>query len=316
MLNLIERMLRKRAQAATAEYRNHVRMVRSKAPPLRIELVSATDAAWLDSPGVQKDVQFLTESGFKSAGVFTVKGNDKVVMAGFAAPQHVAYASLAKNADHVFVSFLSHFADGSAFECCNMPVPFEPPCPGWLVRQRRLAASPPELWSQFRAARPAGEKTAVAVGRYAGDSAEDFFRYQAWMAERGGATRDELAARYKAIGKLPAGDEGEKFLTMARSNEIEGALCNWWRLQPDAPCALDEVLESLIVIHDEMSPDLLINAYWCATDDIKAKETEFGSSEPREAFAQVVTRRGAQLHRVFQKRTPLMADFYLPRTRR
>lgn len=32
----------------------------------------------------------------------------------------------------------------------------------------------------------------------------------------------------------------------------------------------------------------------------------------REAFARVVSNRGAPLRRVYQKRTPLEADFYLP----
>jgi hypothetical protein len=99
---------------------------------------------------------------------------------------------------------------------------------------------------------------------------------------------------------------------MARSDEAERALCNWWRLQSDPPVPLEQVLESLVIVHDEMIPDLLINAYWCATDDFKAKDADFAAGRPREAFARVVSSRGARLRGVYQKRTPLEADFYLP----
>jgi hypothetical protein len=103
-----------------------------------------------------------------------------------------------------------------------------------------------------------------------------------------------------------------EILNMARSDEVERSLCNWWRLQLDTPFPLEQVLESLIIIHDELSPELLINAYWCATDDFKAKDADFAAAGPREAFGRVVSSRGARLRRVYQKRTPLEADFYLP----
>ena len=312
MVNLTGQVLRKRAEEATAEFRAHVRQVRSKTPPLRIELVPATDSSWLDAGGVRLLVQFLSDSGFHAAGVLTVKGNDKAVVAGFAAPHHRVYATVPKASERAFVSFVSHFTDGSAFECSNMPTPFEPPCPAWLARQRRAEASPQELWSQFLAARPAKQMKETTVTGFAVSNVADFFGYQAWMAERGGATRGELATRYKALGKLPAGEEGERFLNVARNDEVERSLCNWWRLQPDAPLPLERVLESLIIIHDEMPRDFLINAYWCATNDFKVTDGEFATGMAREAFARVVSSRQARLRRVYRKRTPLEADFYLP----
>lgn len=308
----IERIFEKRAEGATAQFRDHIRQVRSRTQPLKIELVASTDTVWLEAPAARQVTQFLSGLGFEAAGIVAVKGNDKAVIAGFAASHHAAYASIPKSGDRVFLSLISHFTDGCAFECANMPVPFEPPCPDWLVRQRRVGASAQELWSHFLGARPAKQMAEAAVGGFAASNVEDFFRYQAWMVERGGATREELATRYKAVGKLPDGEEGESFLNMARSDEVDRSLCNWWRLQSDAPFPLEQVLESLIIIHDEMSPDLLINAYWCATDDFKAKDTDFAAGGPREAFGRVVSSRGAKLRRVYQKRTALEADFYLP----
>jgi len=313
MLKLIESMLRKKAESATADFRNHIRQVRSKTQPLRIELVPSADASWLDSAASRPIVDFLLQLGFERADVVAVKSNDKAVMAGFAGPQHGVFASIPKGSEHVFLSFVSHFTDGSAFECSNMPVPFEPPCPEWLVRRRHTGTSPQDLWSAFLAARPSKPMQPAPPESFAESNVDDFFRYQAWMAERGGATREELETRYRAIGKLPAGEEAEGFLNMARSDEIERSMCNWWRLQSEAPYPLEQVMESLIIVHDELSPDLLINAYWCGTNDFKAKDQDFASGSPREAFAGVVAGRGSLLRKVFEKRTSLQADFYLPR---
>jgi hypothetical protein len=279
---------------------------------LRVELVAAVDASWVEAPAVRQAVQQLTQTGFQTAGVLAVKGNDRVTVAGFAAPQHQAYASMAKSGDNAFVTFDSHFSDGSIFEYSNAPVPFEVPCPDWFFRKRRVGASTTELWTAFLAERPAKALAECTVTGFAATSMDDVFRYQAWMAGRGGATRAELAVRFQAIGKLPAGEERESFLNAARSDEVDCSLCSWWRLQPDAPFALDEVLGSLIIVHDEMSLDWLANIYWAGTDDFKPKEPDFSASTPREAFARVVSNRGARLRRVYQKRTPLEADFYLP----
>jgi hypothetical protein len=312
-LKVAEQMLKTEAATATAEYRDHVRMVRSKAPPLRIELVDTMDKAWLDGAPVRPVVEFLSRAGFQLAGVVAVKGNPKAVIAGFAATQQGVFASIPKGSDRVFLSFLSHFTDGSAFECSSMPVPFEPACPEWLLRHRRTGASASELWSYFLAQRPLNPMLPATAESFAASASEDFFRYQAWSAERGGATRAEHAARYKAVGRLAEGEEGERFLDMARSDEIERSLCNWWRLQPNAPYPLEEVMGSLIIVHDEMAPDLLANAYWCGTDDFKAQASDFAGGAPREAFGRVVASRGSLLRKVFEKHTSLLADFYLPR---
>lgn len=312
MLKSIQQLFRKRADEATAGFKEHVLKIRSKTPPLKIELVAAADASWLEVPAAQQIVQQLARTGFQPAGVLAVKGNEKAVVAGFAAVEHRVYATIPKGGDPFFVSFISHFTDGTAFESSNQPVPMELPCPEWLVRRRHVGVSMQELWSAFLSERPAKDLAESTVAGFATSNTDDFFRYQAWMAERGGMTREELALRFKAIGKLPVGQEGESLLKMARNDEVERSLCNWWRLQKDAPSPLEAVLESLIIIHDEMSRDVVVNAYWCATYDFGVKEADFAEGSPREAFARVLSSRGSKLRRVHQKCTPLEADFYLP----
>ena len=258
-------------------------------------------------------VDFLLQSGFQRAGVVVVRGNDKAIVAGFASPENRVMASISKGGDLVYLSFVSHFNDGSAFECTNMPVPFEPPYPEWFVHRRYTGASAQNLWSAFLSERPSKPMQPASPNLFAESSEDDFSRYQAWMAERGGATREELETRYKAIRKLPAGKEADNFLKMARHDEAERALCNWWRLQADAPYPLDQIIDTLIIIHDDLPSDLLINAYWYGSNDFKVKDADFSGGSPRDTFARVAANRGSAINRIFQKRTPLQADFYVPK---
>ena len=71
-------------------------------------------------------------------------------------------------------------------------------------------------------------------------------------------------------------------------------------------------MESLIIIHDELTPDLLAVPYWCGTGDYKARESDFADGTAREAFARTNTQRGGRLRKVAEKRTGLAADYYLP----
>jgi hypothetical protein len=244
MAMLIRAVLGKRAKGITSEFKEHRRTTRLKSQVLNIELVPSSNTAWLNAAEARSLVQFLSQSGFQHAGVFTVKGNDKVVLAGFAAPEAGVLATVPKTVGSAFVSFESHYTDGTMFECSNMQVPFEPPVPNWLLRQRHLGSSPQELWSLFTAGRPVKALIPAVTESFAKSNTENYFKYEAWMAERGGATREELAARYKAAGKFPNGEDGENFLAMARHDEIERSLCTWWRLQRDVPAPLEEVLHS------------------------------------------------------------------------
>jgi hypothetical protein len=300
------------AEQATAEFREHLREVRSRAKPLRTELVASTDTEWLKGAAVQELTAFLAGCGFQAAGVFEVKNNKKIVVAGFAAPPHGVYASIPKVVGQGFVSFTSDFEDGGVFECSNMPVPFEPPYPDWLIHRRRIGTPAQELWLYFQRERPPKATMDARPTGFVKSSTDSMFRYRAWMAERGGETREEFASRYRAAGKLPAGEEGERLLDSGRNNELEKALCSWWRLQTQAPCPVEQVFDSLVIIHDELQPHYLLAAYWCGTGDFQPQEKDFAQGSPREAFARVVSKRRATLRKVLEKRTPLAADFYLP----
>lgn len=310
MLNDVKKQFMGEGREATAEYREHLREVRSKAPRLKFQLLPSSDTTWQAQPEAQALVAKLTAKGFHPAGSFAIQPAGQAAFTGFAQVQQGIHAALTHRGDKVFVGLVSRYADGRCVECTNMPIPFEPAYPAWHLCQRQIGASFEALLENLIRIRPKDSPLPAGPEDFAAKAQEDYSRYQAWDAERGGATVKELTARFKAAGKLPTGDEAKAFLVAARSDTVEKALCNWWRLQPSAPFPLEKVIDSLVIVHDDMTPDQLANAYWCATDDYLKLE-DFPKGGAREAFAQVVKQRNAPLRKIFEKRTPLLADFYL-----
>jgi hypothetical protein len=310
MLDAIKEQFMDEGQKATAEYREHLRELRSKAPPLRFDLLPSSDTTWQEKPEARALATKLAAQGFQSAGSFAIQPGGKAVLTGFAHPQRGIHAALTHRSDTAFVALVSRYADGRCVECTNMPVPFEPAYPSWHLRQRRVGASFDELLNNLLRVRPKDSPLPATPEDFAAKVQEDYFRYQAWDAERGGTTWKELRERSKAAGQLPAREKAKAFLSAARNDAAEKALCNWWRLQADPPFPLEKVIDSLVIIHDDLTPDQVASAYWCATDDYLKLE-DFPKGGAREVFAQLVKQRKAPMRKVFEKRSPLQADFYL-----
>ena len=62
-------------------------------------------------------------------------------------------------------------------------------------------------------------------------------------------------------------------------------LCNWLAAHPDSGARLSDMLDTLVIVYDEMSADLVANAWWCGTGDIGLRSTEFSGGKPMEVFA-------------------------------
>jgi hypothetical protein len=297
------------AQSATAEFREHLQKQRLNAPSLTLKLVRVPDADSLKSAEAAQVLRRIGKGAY--AGTFTIEKMPQFVTLGFADAQAGAYVSILALGKQIFTSLQSICADGRSREYTNMPTPFEAPQPEWMARRRYPGSSFEELRKKFLEEEPPNWASKVSVEGFAKAVEEEYARYQSWLAERGGLTRGELAQKLKAAGKLPSGDEGEELLNQLRADEIEKALANWWKLQTGTPATIEDIADKLVVIHDEMPVELVVNAYWCGTSDWKAKDSDF-VGPPREAFAQVLRDRGAKLKKVLEKTTPLRADFYLP----
>ena len=297
------------AQSATAEFREHLRKQRLGAPSLTLKLVRVPDADCLKSPEAAQVLRKIGEDAY--AGTFTVEKMPQFVTLGFADGQAGAYVSILALGKHIFTSLQSICTDGRSREYTNMPAAFEAPRPEWMTHKRCPGSSFEEMRKMFMEGQPSNRASNVSVSEFPRVVEDEYARYQAWLAERGGLRRDELAQKLKAGGKLPGGDEGEELLNQMRADEIEKALANWWKLQAGTPAPMEDIADKLVVIHDEMPVDRVVNAYWCGTSDWKARDRDF-VGPPREAFAQVLRDRGAKLKKVLEKTTPLRADFYLP----
>jgi hypothetical protein len=308
----LQKQYRAEADQMAAEFRSRLGNLRRNAAPPRMRLIPSLDRAWFLITPAKELVEFVRGEGFTNAGLFTLNGNSRVLVAGFVDPGRTVHGSVLRLGEKAFLSFVVRGMDGSILEVNPMPVPFEPPCPAWLRRYRMPDATPAELWAKLcceaatMAAREAGEQDF-------GESAElDYQKYQTWLAERGGMTRGELAVQLKTSGQLPTGAEGEALLDMARDDEAEKALWNWLTSRRGLSFAPEGEVERILAIHDDKSTDLLLNAYWCSTGDFEASASDLAGDHPRAQFAALVAKRGNRLRLGLQKGQPFPVDFYLP----
>jgi hypothetical protein len=83
-------------------------------------------------------------------------------------------------------------------------------------------------------------------------------------------------------------------------------------MQPEWQDKVDELLETMVIVHEGHTPDLLANNWMASTKLLKPREENFAGEKPLEAFAKVNKEFGQPLQRFAQKRTGFQADFYLP----
>lgn len=305
--------LKNKADSRTAEYRQHIAGVRRKAPPLAVKLVSTPEPAWLQEWAVAKSAaDALTRRGFSCAGGVTLAGAPQWQGAGFVNVERSASTMLLKLGDQLHTSLGTFFTDGGLFSVTDMAARPGQVFPPWFERHRLTGLTTEQLIDQFLAKRPTRPFRAVGADSFAAGEEEAFARMQAWLAERGGASVEELAEQFKAAGKFPSGEEADPFLAQLRLHEIEKAVWNWLRLQPKLPFPQDDAIEWLAVVHDELPVDDVANTYWCYAGDFGVRADVFDGAPPREAFARVNAGRGNKLQKVFTKENGLPVDFYLP----
>lgn len=311
-LQSMEAQVRQQVEAATADWREHIAQIRRHAPPLRIELLPASDDAWLRTKHDAADaVAALRRDGFEPAGTFAVKGQAAMRFAGFAHPRRCTHATLIDAGNRLFVGLVRHGTDGCIEEITNLP-PGTTPLPDWIERAHLPGTGPVALLAALDASRHPGPWQSATAADFVSRSEEDYARHQAWLAERGGKTTAEVLAALKAANRLPDGDEGEELVRMTRNDEVEKSLWNWLRLQPNLPFAPDDVVTRLVIIYDDEPPGLLVNAWWSAGGDYRVKERELAVGPARAVFEQLARDRHPGLRKVLTKSTPLAADFWLP----
>ncbi len=71
-------------------------------------------------------------------------------------------------------------------------------------------------------------------------------------------------------------------------------------------------MESLVIIHDDLTPDLLLQDCWRISENYRFKERDLPDLPPREAWAKLMKDLENPMTKVLEKRTGFPADYYLP----
>jgi hypothetical protein len=300
---------KRKARQATGDFVKYRAGVRRKAQPFSTEWVKAVNSDWLKEAPFYEFVIGLERAGFRPIGAYSPRNNSNVSVAGFIDEERNIHATVGKN--NKALSFITRYLDGSEFLTSNRKSVISVHSP-WSERVVCEDFAVPELLQEFLSRKPDKPTIQATHENYMDLEIAGLKRYSAWLAERGGANHAEVRRRLEASGQLAKAEDPEQLIKVIRADEAEKAFCNWLREQPNIPFSLDENLETLVTIHDDLDPGLLVNAYWCATHDYSVKEEAFAGLSPRESFWNLVERRPGKLKRVFQKKTPLEADFYLP----
>jgi len=158
------------------------------------------------------------------------------------------------------------------------------------------------------AERPAGLCRRVSSETFAARMETVYAEVQDWLADRGGYTLDELKQTMQAPGRTLNEDE----MLFLRERVAEQALQNWWMLQPSLPASWIEASEALIIIHDELSLFAGVYRYNKSTGDWSTEASDLppGVTTARGAFEALNIRSGGVFKKVWEKTTPLAADFY------
>lgn len=288
--------------------RKHFQQVRRKSLPLTTEYRPMLDTSWLSLEQVASRIAALRDAGFKQIGCFQPTTAPSAWRVVFLHPKGECEASVIKLNSDVSLHIGYRFRDETEDEFTDNTSGATKFLPPWLryVSRPDLTAHELILFAA-RERRPAALDLAIEKN-YAKEASKSWSRLIAWRAETGGLPLAYFEEKLQNAG----GIEDVEKAQMMRRDEADKSLCNWLRLQPSLPFNVNEVLDSLVIVHDELSPSDLAAAWWCGTNDVKVREAEFSGEQPRRVFAEINRRRENKLRLVLEKCSGFPADFYLP----
>jgi hypothetical protein len=298
------------AQAATAEFREHLRQVRMKACEPRMHFRALADDPAFHTPQAQALIDQFREAGFEPAGFFALDGPANAKIAGFVHPKLRINGALNFSVEGLSCDLSAEYEDGTSIVATDNTKYSWIRQPPWKTTHRQATESLQELLDFLLSKLPSRKRAAVSVDLFAQELMPELNRYLDWRDDTGGFTIEE----YRALArqKKPDRSKDAEWLQERRNEAVEKALFRWLLSQPNLEFQPKEVMDSLVIVHDELSRDLLLTAYWSGSGDFKAREKELAEGAPREAFAGLNTARGSKLRLVAAKSTGLAADYYLP----
>lgn len=300
--------LQAKAIAAAEEFVQRCTKLRERRTPLWIHVVPG-ESMWTAAPAVCERIASLKEAGFVEAGCFRIEEIPRFLVCGWVHPTRHVEALIEQHADGSIALFLeASLVDGSDLSVSDQPPKSKLPPPPWQIKRHCPGIPTASLIAEFFGMLTDNSTVPLPAEAFASRLEKAFHRVQHWRADRGGWSIPEI----KAQRGLPDSAETTEELFMTRRDSADTWLFNWLRMQEALPFSPEAVLRNLVIVHDDLTVDLVANEWQVRTHDLKAKADLFVAGTPREAFARVNADRGNRLRLVFQKRTGLAADFYLP----
>lgn len=290
------------------ELRKQLLEPRHRAMALHTQVSRVVEGDWLNEVPVRIRNAALEKARFRCLGCFQSSAVPSSQRVSYIHPAQECTASVIKTPRGAVMCIGYTFEDGSEEEYTDSALLSSISTPPWLKLVNRPDLPPEDL---IRLAAEQRRKSGLVVLKaddYVKEWEADWFRCASRLAETGG----QSAAYFKEVLRLGDSPEDVEKLEQLRRGEVDKSLCKWLRLQPGLPFDVEAVLDSLVIMHDELSSDMLAACWWCATEDVGVRDREFQGGSPRRVFATVNTRRGNKLRLVLQKTTNFQADFYLP----
>lgn len=276
-------------------------------PPLRIQLKRASSDEWTRDPEHLPRIEFLRSQGFEPTGCYDIEGVGSV--AGYCHPGLGVLATVVQAP--ASLDLTREYADGSATTVSDLATGQNLPRPPLLPLLRLPGAVPAELMSRLLAERSDAEVRSLTAERYTERYADLWARSMDWLAERGGYTIEELRGNPQPGLENKSEDEALRNL---RDAYATGCLGYWWKLQSDAPIPYDLVKDKLLILFDDLDNEKLEELVGPYLEGEEGEESEkfTGPGTARERFVRFNQGLKKPFRKVWEKSTPLSADFYLP----
>lgn len=284
------------------EYRAHLTAQRRAVPLIRT-VTRPGNQEVLAKPEVAARRASLEAAGYRMQGVYEFAGIPNFSLVLFV-HENGTTASISLGRE-ITTELGAEYPDGRGFYVRDAAAAAGLTPPPWSTYRCEAGKTVPEIIALFNAERPSGhrrETEAEAVARLA----DGFNRIQQWRLGRGGWNRAEVQAQMGIAD--PAGHEdqiGDQCL-----NVREKWLYAWFKEQE--PKLGDEMLESLVIVHDELEPSILWFLWVIGGGSARVRKHEFEEETSREAFRRVIEAHGQPMRLLAQKSDGYGADFYGP----
>ncbi len=288
--------------------RKHIQQVRRRSLPLTTEYRPMADTSWLSEESVATRISALQEAGFKQIGCFQSTAAPSAWRVAFIHPNGECSVSVIRVSSKTSLHIGYNFVDETEDEFTDNPADVTNFIPPWVRYVSHSNLTTRELILLATQERRSTALELVTEKDYAKEASKSWSRLITWRAETGGLPLVYFVEKFK---KTDGPEDAEK-VQMMRRDEADKSLCNWLRLQPSLSFNVNDVLDSIVIVHDDLSQSSLAAAWWCGTNDVKVREAEFSGVSPREVFAEINLKRGSKLRLALEKRSGFPADFYLP----